>query len=108
MTVGKLVRDKVPDLIRAEGGIPEIEILNKETFAEKLAEKLLEECQEVNQAKEKTKKVEEMADLLEVMKAIAHLNKISMNEINRACIKKRELRGAFKERILLKGKTRGY
>lgn len=102
----KLVRDKIPDLIRAEGDIPEIEVLGKEDFAEKLAEKLLEECQEVNQAREKVEKTEELADLLEVMTAIANLNKISMLEINRVRLKKREARGAFKERILLKGKTK--
>ncbi len=63
----KLVRDKIPEIIRAGGGNPETEILCDKEYFIKLKEKFLEECSEVIMAIDNDHIAEELAELLEVM-----------------------------------------
>jgi Uncharacterized conserved protein len=91
----KLVRDKIPEIIKNNNQIPEIEILDDLIYQKMLDKKLLEECHEVIEATDKTSKIEEMADLLD----------INLNDIEKIRLDKKEKRGAFKKKILLKSTT---
>ena len=98
----KLVRDKIPEMLTKNGGEPETEILNDEKYKTCLYEKLKEECEETVNSYSKENLAEELADLLEVMMAISKLNDIDFAEIEKIRLSKKEKRGGFDSKILLK------
>jgi len=98
----KLVRDRIPEIIESNGEIPEIEILDDTEYARMLQEKLFEESNELLNANDVNIKVEELADVLEVVHAIADVLEVTMEEIESVRLSKQEKRGAFKNKILLK------
>ena len=63
---GKLVRDKIPQIIQANGLTPIIEVLSDEDYLIELDKKLNEEVAEYQESKS----IEELADILEVILAI--------------------------------------
>ena len=93
----KLVRDKIPDVIRRAGKQPTIDILSQEDMTAALERKLQEEVQEYLESGS----IEEMADILEVLHGIAFHKGISWNEVESARLQKREERGGFEKGIRL-------
>jgi len=65
----KLVRDRIPEIIRAEGRTPEIAELTGKALRDALHDKLSEEHAELLQASE-AKKCDELVDLIEVALAL--------------------------------------
>ena len=98
----KLVRDKIPEIIAANGSKAETKILDDCEYLKFLNEKLLEECMEVIQAKDKKSKSEELADVLEVIYSIADVFEIKIEEIEKIRINKKKERGGLDSKILLK------
>ena len=98
----KLVRDNIPDIIRKNGEEPIIEILDNERYKEELEKKLQEECMEVINAKGNDR-IEELADLLEVMYSLTELEDKIMEDVEKVRIEKKLKRGAFSNKIYLKG-----
>lgn len=94
----KLVRDKIPAIIIADGKQCHTKILNDADYATKLNEKLLEECSEYLESNNP----EELADILEVVYAIASLQGITADELEKERHNKAKRRGGFEKRILLK------
>lgn len=97
----KLVRDKIPSVITKTGQTFKTEILTENEYLEKLNEKLKEELEEFYTATDE-ETVGEIADLIEVLYALADTKGISIEEIEKVRLEKLEKRGGFKERILLK------
>ena len=97
MVYNKLVRDKIPQIIAASGKNCVTEVLQEDAYLQKLDEKLSEELAEY----QKSKSLEELADLLEVMAAVVKARGYSWEELERIRARKREKRGGFEERILL-------
>ena len=97
MKYNKLVRDKIPEYIRKKGENPIIHIADEAEYWQKLKEKLIEEVEEFK----KDENIEEFADLLEVIEAIADYKKFDRKEVKRVKEKKVEERGKFKDRIIL-------
>ncbi len=93
----KLVRDKIPDIIKESDKIPHCHILSDEEYLSELDRKLNEECAEY----QADKNLEELADMLEVMYAIAEARGYSVEELERVRAEKAEKRGGFKEKIYL-------
>jgi predicted house-cleaning noncanonical NTP pyrophosphatase (MazG superfamily) len=93
----KLVRDKIPEILKQKGEVPVIRIANAKEYNEKLKEKLREEVEEFLESEN----VEELADILEVIDAICKLKKISKNKLKLLQKKKRKERGGFEKRIIL-------
>ena len=94
----KLVRDKIPQIILANGETPEVEVLDDGRFLEELHKKLFEEANEFVEGDS----VEELADLMEVIYAIARLRGIDLGEVEKVRKEKAQKRGAFDERLFLK------
>ena len=93
----KLVRDKVPEIIRSCGKTCITATLSDEDYLRMLDEKLDEELAEYQQSKS----LEELADLLEVIAATAKARGYSWEELMQVRDKKRIERGGFEDRILL-------
>jgi len=94
----KLVRDKIPQIIESNGEVAEVEILDDERFLNELHKKLFEEAEEFVEENSP----EELADLMEVLYAIARLRNIDLNEVETIRKEKAQKRGAFEKRIFLK------
>lgn len=72
MSYNKLVRDKIPEIIKNNNETPVTRILSDDEYKIELEKKLLEEYYEVIEATGKNR-LEEIADMLEVMIALANL-----------------------------------
>ncbi|MDO8503362.1 MAG: nucleoside triphosphate pyrophosphohydrolase [bacterium] len=97
MKYNKLVRDKIPEYIRKKGGMPVTHIADDAEYWQKLKEKLSEEIKEFKE----DEGLEEFADLLEVIDAIADHKGFDRKEIQKIRDEKAEERGKFKDRIIL-------
>lgn len=97
----KLVRDKIPEIIEASGKLCKTEILSDEEYRKLVDEKLDEELLEYHAESVPEKKLEELADLLEVIYAAAQARGYSAEELEQARARKAAERGAFAEKILL-------
>ena len=93
--MGKLVRDKIPEIIKADGKYPIIEILSNEDYLIGLDKKLNEEVAEY----QADKSIEEMADVLEVLFAICEARGYSIEELMKVREAKRDQRGGFKDKV---------
>lgn len=98
--VGKLVRDGIPDSIRASGREPELRVLTDDEYLASLFQKLAEETDELQEADEPDR-LEEMADVYEVLRALAAATGHSMIEVERAAEQKKASRGGFDQRVWL-------
>ncbi len=97
MKYNKLVRDKIPEIIKQKGKVPITHIADDEEYWQKLKEKLKEEVDEFL----KDNKEEELADILEIIYAICDFKKIDKQELEIRRKKKAEKRGSFKNKIIL-------
>lgn len=97
----KLVRDKIPEIIKSNKEEPIIEILNDERYKEELEKKLYEEYLEVIESSG-LNRLEELADMLEVIKSLAALENKDLQDIIDNANKKNEKRGSFNNKIYLK------
>lgn len=93
----KLVRDKIPEIITSAGKQAVTRVLRDEEYLAELDRKLTEECAEY----QADKSIEEMADVLEVLYAIAEARGYSVEELERVRAAKAEKRGGFADRIFL-------
>ncbi len=94
----KLVRDKIPEIIERSGKTCKYETLTEESYLEMLEAKLGEEVMEY----QAEKNIEELADVLEVMHAIAFARGFSWDQIELTRAIKSKENGGFINRILLK------
>ena len=65
--MSKLVRDKIPDIIRQKGRVPVTHVAEDDEYWDKLQDKLKEEVHEFL----KDGEVDELVDVLEVVHALA-------------------------------------
>lgn len=93
----KLVRDKIPDIIKAEGRNVKTKVLNDKEYRNELNRKLQEEVKEYLE----DNNIEELADIVEVIYGILNSMDISIEEFEKIRKDKVEKRGAFIEKIFL-------
>lgn len=94
----KLVRDRIPEIIEASGRICVTEILSNEDYLRTLDAKLDEEMAEYHA----DRNIEELADLMEVIRACAVARGFTIEELEQVRAEKAAERGGFGKRILLK------
>lgn len=96
-TYNKLVRDRIPEIIRAEGRMVKTRILDNEEYRNELNKKLQEEVKEYLE----DNNVEELADIVEVIYGILNSMKVSINDFEETRKEKVAKRGAFQEKVFL-------
>ena len=94
----KLVRDRIPEIIAADGKRCTVETLSDEEYLLLLDHKLDEELAEYQESKS----LEELADLLEVIRAVVKARGWTMEELEQVRAEKAAERGGFEKKILLK------
>lgn len=99
----KLVRDRIPEIIAANGEKPVTRILDDTEYRRCLERKLDEEAAEYRESGE----LAELADILEVVYALCEAQGHSLEELEALCRQKREERGGFSKKIFLVGKEPG-
>ena len=94
----KLVRDRIPEIIKASGKTCVAEFLSDDEYLRMIDAKLDEELAEYH----KDLNVEELADLLEVIYAAAKARGYTLEQLEAVRAEKASKRGAFEKKILLK------
>ena len=97
MEYNKLVRDKVPEIIKRDNQFPVIHTASQEEYKQKLLEKLSEEVTEFYS----TECTEELIDILEVIYSIAESRGITKPQLDEIREQKKKDRGGFEKRIIL-------
>ena len=93
----KLVRDKIPEIIRERGEDPVTRIADDEEYWQKLKDKLKEEVYEYIDEE----KASELADILEVIHAICDFKNLDKDELEEIRKSKLDEKGGFSKRIIL-------
>ena len=93
----KLVRDRIPEIIEAGGKRCVCRVLSDEEYLFRLDEKLNEELAEYQESKS----MEELADLLEDIRAGAAARGSSIEKVEALLRAKAGKRGGFEKKLLL-------
>jgi predicted house-cleaning noncanonical NTP pyrophosphatase (MazG superfamily) len=93
----KLVRDKIPEIIKTAGKNAAVRIADESEYAHLLRQKLVEEVDEFLESNNP----EELADILEVVISLGSLYDLSSAQLMKMAEEKRENRGGFEKRIVL-------
>ena len=96
-TYNKLVRDRITEIIAADGKTCRTAVLQQDEYIRLLDAKLNEELAEYQDSKS----MEELADLLEVIHAVAAARGSSFEEVEAIRKKKADKRGGFNDKIML-------
>lgn len=97
----KLVRDNIPDKIIRNGSNPITRILSDEEYKIQLEKKLYEEYQEVLNTTTIEDRIEELADMLEIISSLAKLEDKTLEDVIECAKLKKEKRGGFDKKIYL-------
>jgi len=100
-TYNKLVRDRIPEIIEKQGLGLNTKTLNQEEYEKELKLKLQEEINEFLAAENNQEGIEELADVLELVHALAAQLGSNMEEIEKVRAEKAEKRGGFKDKVFL-------
>ncbi|MGY1460729.1 nucleoside triphosphate pyrophosphohydrolase [Bacillus toyonensis] len=100
-THNKLIRNKIPKIIKTKGKTPITRILPEDEYIKELCKKNGEELTEYIEAKTKPDKLEELSDLLELINALAEHEGTTLEEINNLRKKKAKERSIFQNRTFL-------
>lgn len=98
--MGKLVRDRIPEIIRAQGRTADTRVLDDDAYRDALLDKLAEECRELRDAPQ-DQVLDETADVYEVLLAIASHRGLTLETVADHAAVKRGERGAFADRVYL-------
>jgi predicted house-cleaning noncanonical NTP pyrophosphatase (MazG superfamily) len=97
---GKLIRDRIPEIIRQDGRRYSIEEMSEEEYVQALKDKLVEEAQEAARAKPE-ELIKELADLYEVMDSLMATRGIDREAVLAEQGNRRQSRGGFNQRLRL-------
>ncbi|SEP01027.1 nucleoside triphosphate pyrophosphohydrolase [Paenibacillus sp. OV219] len=97
----KLVRDRIPEIISNSGSTMSTRILDEEEYRTELRTKLNEETEEYLTAETDDEALEELADVLELLHALAVSHGFTPDQLEEVRMVKAEKRGGFQDRIYL-------
>jgi 8-oxo-dGTP diphosphatase len=97
VTHDKLVRDRIPEIIEARGGVAVTYTADLSEYKERLKTKLAEEVLEYLDSGD----IEELADLLEVIHSLTAVEGTPREQLQLIQIKKHADRGGFESRTIL-------
>ncbi len=93
----KAIRDKIPKIITDSGKKYSLKHLDDASFLTELEKKLFEELNEYT----KSKDIEELADILEVIYRISKLKGVAPDELDKIRQDKAQKRGKFEDNLFL-------
>lgn len=93
----KLVRDRIPELIRADDQRPVTHTADDEEFDRRLRAKLVEEATEIHESG----RTAELADVKAVLDALCAHSGVSDEELAELVADKADRRGGFEDRVVL-------
>lgn len=96
----KLVRDNIPEIAAENNQTTYVRILNNEEFKTELERKLYEEYNEMLNSCG-SNRVDELADMIEVIRYLAKLEGVSLEEVIKHADEKAKIRGGFEKKIFL-------
>jgi len=102
----KLIRDRIPEIINEDGHRAVIHVLDKDSYQAALRAKLLEEAQEASSAPPHALAAE-LADVLEVLRALVAATGMQWGELLALAADKRAKRGGYEERLFLEYVEKG-
>ncbi|MHA1768991.1 MAG: nucleoside triphosphate pyrophosphohydrolase [Candidatus Thorarchaeota archaeon] len=94
----KLVRDRIPDIIRDNGGTPSIRVANRDELDVLLRKKIVEEAQELLESGNS----EEIVDILEAIDTLVRLRHADRGMLDLQRETKRHFRGGFEKGYVLR------
>lgn len=100
-TYNKLVRDRIPEILTNKKSKCRTRILSDEEFQSALTDKLQEEVAEYLCSKTPSERVEELADVLEVIMALLKLEGLTLQDLEQVREEKLQNRGGFSQKIFL-------
>jgi len=100
-TYNKLIRDRIPEIIKKDNAIPKISILDDERYKIALKEKLVEEAKELLEAKTDKEILNELSDVLQLIESLALNNNTTIEEVEKQRKKKKIERGGFEKKLFL-------
>lgn len=98
----KLIRDRIPEVMDAEGVAYELDTLDDDAFRRALRAKLVEEATEAAACEGPVELRKELADLLEVVEQMIATEQLDPTEVRRLQERRRAERGGFERRLWLR------
>jgi predicted house-cleaning noncanonical NTP pyrophosphatase (MazG superfamily) len=98
----KLVRDRMAEIIRANGDEAVVYRADADEYRQRLRDKLVEEVDEFLSAPD-AEALEELADVVEVVHALVRDLGYAVEDLERVRSAKAEARGGFAERVIWTG-----
>ena len=97
----KLIRDKIPEIIKDAGLTPSVKVLNKKEYLKEIKKKFIEEVKELVEAKTKKEVVNEIIDIQELIDTLVYEIDLTKSELKKQQKIKNKKRGGFKKRLFL-------
>jgi len=97
----KLVRDKILEIIKADGEKPCWRVLNREEYQKEIKKKIIEEASELVLAKDKKEVIGEIVDIQELIDVLTTASGLTKAGIKKQQKIKNKTRGGFKKRLFL-------
>ncbi len=97
----KLIRDKIPEIIKSKGHSPKVSVLKESDYREALKVKMAEEAKELVEAETREEVLNELSDIQELILAIAQNYDLAVGEVEKKREEKLQERGGFKKKLLL-------
>lgn len=98
----KLVRDNIPQIITKSGKKAIIILADKKDIIDLLKDKLIEEAHEAKLSNNKAELVEELADVLQVVKSLCQELKFNFKSLEVKTTKKAKTKGEYQKGYILK------
>lgn len=100
-TYNKLVRDRIPEIIEKTGKKFSMKILDDSEYIQELKKKSFEELEEYVNTTNDEDSIEELADVLEILHALAAHHGASIDKVEEVRKRKAEKRGGFHDKVFL-------
>ena len=97
----KLLRDRILEIIKADGEKPYFRILNKKQYLKEIKKKIIEETKELIKAKNKKEIINEIVDIQELIDALISELGLTKLKIQKQQKVKNKKRGRFKKKLFL-------
>lgn len=97
----KLIRDKIPDVMRAKGKAFSVHPLGQKAFEKELLRKVEEEASALTNVKTRAELIDEIADVMDVLDEICRVKKITKRSIQKIQTEHQKTKGGFKKKYFL-------